>query len=809
VTRLFGSGDLLRTEDGEVTTLEVLAYEQRAERALHQLLEAKPAPAVEPEQLRQEFERAEDEGRPFDAGQQEAITLALSGASFVSIAGPAGTGKGWASHAMTDLWHQQDRRVIALAVAGRTVQQAKADSGADLAITIDGFRARTERGSFKMRSTDVLLIDEAGMIDHQRYATPLEAAAAAGAVVVQIGDDRQLNPVGPGGLWRIFHELAAEQGLAVELREIHRTKDPAEAQAWTDLRGGRIEEALSWYRDTGQLRLYDTRKELLQGMAAAWWELNRQGTMVLDTSNAERDSLNRIAQAKRIEAGELGAEAFTLTNGREIRVGDRVLTAKHAVYLDAHLNPPGPRIENGTRATVVDLMPAAEPTEDAQHQARQPGTVVLELHEPEGNRIVQVDASIPLELGYARHIQKGQGMTAPDTAPSMDAGLSEGTTQQRLYTMASRSQEGTRLHLLRSELQELDVDVNELDAARVEVQHAEPQLEEMPMVPEPEAGVLRMFGGAQLQPGQVVTFGEALPLREPSGVEQGELGIVRSVHRGGMTWDYGRVELVGRRQVNVYQPDLVEPAAPEIGPEAVLEQPARPDQRDAYSLSNLPLENGQIIARDDVVRFRETEVEGRVIEVARHAENRAWLEIDGEKVPVHTTSNLEIVKTGAEVVAEAAARQVEDATIRETARRAEREGPKRAIGEAKVDAPQASETTREVQHEAKEETRQIEAETKVGDAGLDHVNLSERQPEPGPEVSPAEIRELVPERLRQAAQEAQHEVEVSTVEIGPEIEPQAIQAQLQAEQRAVEHSAGHVEVEHSTEHTAEHQGASR
>src|SRR5205807_2207306 len=124
--------------------------------------------------------------------QQAAIRLAVSGARFVSITGPAGTGKGYASSAMTALWHRQGRRVLAVAVAGRTAQQAAADSGADEALNINLLLTRLEHGNLTLGRNDVLLVDEAGMADHARYAPLLEAAARSGATLVQVGDDHQL-----------------------------------------------------------------------------------------------------------------------------------------------------------------------------------------------------------------------------------------------------------------------------------------------------------------------------------------------------------------------------------------------------------------------------------------------------------------------------------------------------------------------------------------------------------------------------------------------------------------------------------------
>ncbi|MDQ6899296.1 MAG: hypothetical protein M3072_07295, partial [Candidatus Dormibacteraeota bacterium] len=492
---------------------------------------------------------------------------------------------------------------------------------------------------------------------------------------------------------------------------------------------------------------------------------------------------------------------------------DRVLTAKHSVQLDRKLNGPGRRIENGTKATVLEL----RPTQQSQEQAAVGGSLLLQLHEPQGDRTVQVDLDIPLELGYARHVMKGQGMTAADKAPSMDAGISEHTSAQSLYVMLSRSQEGTRVHVLRAELEELGVNVKELEAAPVEVHASEPELAEAQLSQESDLEALRTFGGAQLRPGQVIHFGEQLPLREPSGVEQGELGVIQSVHRGGLTWDFARVQLVGGREVNVYQPDLVEAAAPEIGPEAVYEAQARPEQRDPYSPSNLPLVNGAILQRGDQVRMGEAE--GRVVEVERHAHNRALVELaSGEQVPVYATSQVEITKTGQQVEAEEAAartREVEQATIQEIAEHAAREGPKRAIGETKMDAPGATRITHQIQIEGKEQDRESDVETKVRDLDRDRLHVAEQQPSE-PEASPEQITKHLPERLREAAQQAQQEpgVEpsdsqaVAQSEAGSsgELEQQAAEAQQQAEQQAIEHSAGQG-AQYEAEHSAQHEGA--
>jgi conjugative relaxase-like TrwC/TraI family protein len=437
IANMVAGGDLLITTDDQVTTPEVLRAERRVRAAAERLLAAPPPGSVGEELVERELTRRAEAGHPFDQCQAAAIRLAVSGAGFVSITGPAGTGKGYASSAMTALWQQRGRRVIAVAVAGRTAQQAAADAGADEPMNIDLLLARLEQGIVQLGRNDVLLVDEAGTIDHARYAPLLEAAAKSGATLVQIGDDHQLSPVGPGGLWTTTHLMAEAAGRAVELDVVRRARDRREVEAWGDLRRGEIAAALVWMRDQGRLTLYETRPELRTGMVAAWWVGDRDGLMVVDTSNEERDELNRLAQARRLEAGELGRESVRLANGRELRRGDRVLFSAIHRPAGAPDRRRERRVENGTQAVVVDVDPIRR-------------RVVLDLREGDRARRLEVAADAPVELGYARHVAKAQGVTHEDT----DLATSWATRRNELYVMATRSRAGARVHAVVAELAE-------------------------------------------------------------------------------------------------------------------------------------------------------------------------------------------------------------------------------------------------------------------------------------------------------------------------------------------------------------------
>jgi hypothetical protein len=73
---------------------------------------------------------------------------------------------------------------------------------------------------------------------------------------------------------------------------------------------------------------------------------------------------------------------------------------------------------------------------------------------------------VPVELGYARHVHKAQGVMV-DTG---DLAVSLRTHLNELYVMVSRAREGARIHALTAELKELQADLEEvlaeLEAAR-------------------------------------------------------------------------------------------------------------------------------------------------------------------------------------------------------------------------------------------------------------------------------------------------------------------------------------------------------
>lgn len=126
--------------------------------------------------------------------------------------------------------------------------------------------------------------------------------------------------------------------------------------------------------------------------------------MVVHTTNADVDTVNMLAQVRRIEAGELGLRSVPAPD-RDYRLheGDRVMFRGEPYVVDEQGVP---RVENGTRGTVVGADDRNGSVRVALEESyREPRTVTVEL-----------DRCVALRLNYASHVYPAQGDTRSRTA---------------------------------------------------------------------------------------------------------------------------------------------------------------------------------------------------------------------------------------------------------------------------------------------------------------------------------------------------------------------------------------------------------
>jgi AAA domain len=271
-------------------------------------------------------------GSILDAGQASLVwQMCTSGARLQLAIAPAGAGKTTAMRALALAWSQDGGQVIGLAPSAAATavlgEQTgiRADTLAKLTWSLD-HRELPDRAA-AVDSSTLLIIDEAGMADTLSLDTTVQFAVSRGASVRLVGDDQQLAAIGAGGILRdITHTYGA-----LQLTELHRFADPAEAAATLALREGKP-QALNFYLDHGRVHVGDIATTT-QNAFAAWVSDRAAGLdaiMLAPTRNLVNE-LNRQARDHLLGSHPAGREV-RLADGNQASVGDVIITRSNAPH---------------------------------------------------------------------------------------------------------------------------------------------------------------------------------------------------------------------------------------------------------------------------------------------------------------------------------------------------------------------------------------------------------------------------------------------------------------------------------------------
>ena len=157
------------------------------------------------------------EGFPLTEEQRHAVWLALT-QRFALVLGGAGTGKTSLLKAVAFAQEATGGTMHAVALAGRAAQRLREVTGAT-ARTLAGFLGALERQELDLGGGDLIVVDEASMVDLPLAYTLLRRLPLETRVLL-VGDPYQLPPIGFG---LVFSVLAEDSAVPkVELTRIHR-----------------------------------------------------------------------------------------------------------------------------------------------------------------------------------------------------------------------------------------------------------------------------------------------------------------------------------------------------------------------------------------------------------------------------------------------------------------------------------------------------------------------------------------------------------------------------------------------------------
>ncbi|MBA3025686.1 MAG: AAA family ATPase [Sulfurimonas sp.] len=178
--------------------------------------------------------------------QKEAVAKINNGACLLFLVGYAGTGKSTTSKTILNLLNTKydNKEIMTCALSGIASQRIADTTGYESA-TIQSLLVRYEDADKFPFS--VVLIDEASMINSSLFAR-LMAKISKEAIVIIVGDDAQLPPIGAGNV--LSDVLTLELGAIVKLTKIYRQ---SEEQAITlianEIRKGEVPDYRQKYED--------------------------------------------------------------------------------------------------------------------------------------------------------------------------------------------------------------------------------------------------------------------------------------------------------------------------------------------------------------------------------------------------------------------------------------------------------------------------------------------------------------------------------------------------------------------------------
>ncbi len=178
--------------------------------------------------------------------QREAVEKVNSGACILFLVGYAGTGKSTTSKTILDLLNTRydTKEIMTCALSGIASQRISDTTGYESA-TIQSLLVKYEDKDFFPFS--VVLIDEASMINSSLFAR-LMSKVSKKAIVIIVGDDAQLPPIGAGNV--LSDVLTLKLAPIVKLTKIYRQ---SEEQAITlianEIRKGIVPEYRAQYDD--------------------------------------------------------------------------------------------------------------------------------------------------------------------------------------------------------------------------------------------------------------------------------------------------------------------------------------------------------------------------------------------------------------------------------------------------------------------------------------------------------------------------------------------------------------------------------
>ena len=361
-------------------------------------------------------------GAGLDVLQADATAAVAGSDRLAVVVGPAGTGKTtMLAAAVADL-NAHGRAVFGVAPTAKAARVLERETGmrTDTLAKLLHEHARPDgpHPDWRLRPGATVIVDEAGMVSTPDLHRLMVLADREGWRLALIGDPRQLQAVGRGGM---FAEICTT-ARAVELERVHRFTHDWEADASLRLRAG-DPTVLDIYDAHGRIRT-GSLEEHLASITTAWLTHDGAGETVAITAatNDHVDAINDAIQHGRVAANQLHTDdAVAIAGGGRAHVGDVIATRRNRRDLVA---------SDGQPVRNRDLWTITATSED--------GSVTARRHGSDATVVLPADYMVEhVRLGYAATEHGNQG----DTRTASITLATPVTTSRGLYVGMTRGRE--------------------------------------------------------------------------------------------------------------------------------------------------------------------------------------------------------------------------------------------------------------------------------------------------------------------------------------------------------------------------------